>query len=123
MSPRDGSKPWKIKTKKSYPKAPKGGDDDDKEKAPNFVVGALANTPETFEYLIKATLPDLKDQVTPKTKKIMLRHEIMIEDIEIPKDPNLSFKEKRKLAKKRGKLIRKITIDKEEHELEYSFRV
>jgi hypothetical protein len=123
MSPRDGSKPWKIKTKTSYPKAPKGGDDEEKVKAPNFVVGALANTPETFEYILNEVAPDFKDQITPETKKIMINHEIVIEDIEIPEDSNLSFKEKRKLAKKRGKLIRKITIDKKEHELEYSFYV
>jgi hypothetical protein len=120
MSPRDGSKPWKIKTKTSFPKAPKGGEDEE-VKAPNFVTGAIANTPVSFEFILNEVLPDLKDQVTHHTKKIMIRNDIIIEDIEIPEDSNLSFKEKRKLAKKRGKLIRKISIDKAEKELEYSF--
>ena len=121
MSPRDGTKPWKIKTKTSYPKAPKGGEDAAKEKAPVFVVGAYANTPESFEYVVNETLSDFKDQVNEKTKKVLVRQEIIIEDIEIPDDDSLSFSQKRKLAKKRGKLIRTITIDGEENKKEYSF--
>jgi hypothetical protein len=121
MSPRDGKKPWKIKTKTSYPKAPKGGEDDAKVKAPTFVVGAFANTPESFEYVINETLCDFKEQVNEKTKKVLVRQEIIIEDIEIPDDDTLSFSQKRKLAKKRGKLIRTITIDGQENQKEYSF--
>lgn len=121
MSPRDGSKPWKIITKTSYPKAPKSGEDDEKEKPPVFVKGAFANNPESFEYIVNETLKDFKDQVTEKTKKVQIRHEIVIEDIEIPEDDSLSFSQKRKLAKKRGKLIRNVTIDGEENQKEYPF--
>jgi hypothetical protein len=121
MSPRDGSKPWKIKTKTSYPKAPKGGEDEKSEKPPNFVVGAFANTPETFEYTINETLHDFRDQVNEKTKKVMIRHEIVIEDIEIPEDDSLSFSQKRKLAKKRGKLIRTVNMDGQDFQKEYAF--
>jgi hypothetical protein len=121
MSPRDGSKPWKIKTKTSYPKAPKGGEDSGKEKAPTFVVGAYANTPESLEYIMNETLSDFRDSTNDKTKKVNIRHEIIIEDIEIPENPSLSFSEKRKLAKKRGKLIRKATIDGQEYQKEYTF--
>ena len=121
MNPRDGSKPWKIKTKTSYPKAPKGGEDEKSEKPPNFAVGAFANTPETFEYIINETLYDFKDKVSDKTKKVMIRHEIIIEDIVIPEDDSLSFSQKRKLAKKRGKLIRNITIDNQDYQNEYAF--
>lgn len=121
MNPRDGSKPWKIKTKTSYPKAPKGGENEEKEKAPTFVVGAFANTPESLEYVLNETLSDFKDSTNDKTKKVNIRHEIRIEDIEIPEDPSLSFSEKRKLAKKRGKLIRTVTIDGQDFQKEYAF--
>lgn len=123
LNPMDGLKPWKIATKTSFPKGGKGEDDDadKKEKPPAFTKGALGNEPEVLELIIDQLLPDVKDMITPKTKKIELRQTIIIEDIEIPDDPNMSFSEKRKAAKKKGKLIRKITIDDTEHVKEYSF--
>ena len=51
----------------------------------------------------------------------MVRNNLEILDIEIPADPSLSFSEKRRLAKKRGKLIRSITIDDEDYTFEYEF--
>ncbi|MHA1637562.1 MAG: hypothetical protein ACTSUB_06050 [Candidatus Thorarchaeota archaeon] len=122
LNPMDGLKPWKIATKTSFPKGPKGGEDaSKKEKPPAFTKGALGNEPEILELVIDQLVPDVKDLITPKTKKIDLRQTIIIEDIQIPDDPNLSFAEKRKLAKKKGKLIRKIDIDGTVHVKEYSF--
>ena len=51
----------------------------------------------------------------------MIRNNLVIEDIEIPDDPSLSFSEKRRLAKKRGRLIRNATIDGEDYTKEYDF--
>lgn len=117
---------WKIATKTSFPKGPTGGDDDDddsKEKDPVFTKGTLDNTPETLEFLLNDLLPDVADKIGPKTKKVYLKHTIFIDDIEIPDDPKMSFKEKRKLAKKKGRLVRKIEIDDETIENEYEFLV
>jgi len=66
-------------------------------------------------------IPELKDKVTSKTKKVFLKHIIHIDDIEIPDDPNLSFKEKRRLAKEKGRLVRRVTIDDETLEQVYDF--
>jgi hypothetical protein len=122
LNPRDGTKPWKITTKTSFPKGgPKEEDKEKGEKDPVFTKGALGNTPELLEFILDTYLPDLRDKVGPKTKSIMIRNNLEIVDIEIPDDPSLNFSEKRRLAKKRGKLIRSITIDSEDYKLEYEF--
>ncbi len=123
MNPSSGGV-WKITTKTSFPKGPAGKDDDDegaKEKDPVFTKGALENTPEVYESLANDLFPEMKDKVSPKTKKVYLKHILHIDDIEIPDDPNLSFSEKRKLAKKKGRLVRKVTIDDETFEQVYDF--
>lgn len=122
INPRDGTKPWKIATKTSFPKGgPAEDDEESDEKDPVFTKGALGKTPEVLEYLLNTYLPDLKDKVGPKTKNIMIRNNIEILDIEIPDDSSLSFSEKRRLAKKKGKLTRIVSIDGKDHTLEYHF--
>ncbi len=125
MNPSSGGAAWKITTKTSFPKGPAGDDDDadndKKEKDPVFTKGSFENNPETLQFLLKSLMPDIADRIGPKTKSIFLKHMIYIDDIEIPDDPKLSFNEKRKLAKKRGRLIRRIMIDGETIEKEYSF--
>jgi hypothetical protein len=124
INPRDGTKPWTIATKTSFPKGgPKEDEADKDEKDPVFTKGTLGNTPEVLEYLLDALVPDLRDKLSTKTKNIIIRNNFVIEDIEIPDNPSLSFSEKRRLAKKRGKLIRVVTIDDEDHTLEYDFLV
>ncbi len=122
VSPSDGTKPWKVATKTSFPKrgAPDSGGEE-KKKDPTFTKGALANTPEVMQLLLSELLPDMRDSVTEKTKKVAIDHEIVIEDIEVPNDPSLSFSEKRRLAKKRGRLVRRITVDGDERVLEQEF--
>jgi len=122
LNPRDGTKPWKVTTKTSFPKGgPKGEEEEGDEKDPVFTKGALGNTPEIIKYMLDTFVPDFKDKIGPKTKNIMIRNNIVIEDIEIPDDPSLSFSEKRRLAKKRGRLIRSVTIDGEDYTQEYDF--
>ena len=122
LNPRDGTKPWKVTTKTSFPKGgPSGDEEEEDEKDPVFTKGALGNTPEVYEYILDIFLPDVRDKIGDKTKSIMVRNNITIEDIEIPDDPNMRFSEKRRLAKKRGKLTRVVTIDGANHTLEYDF--
>jgi hypothetical protein len=122
INPRDGTKPWKITTKTSFPKGgPKEEDAEKGDKDPVFTKGALGNTPEILEFILNTYLPDFRDKVHPKTKNIMIRNNLAILDIEIPDDPSLSFSEKRRLAKKRGKLKRSVTIDDEDFTKEYEF--
>jgi hypothetical protein len=124
LTPSDGTKPWKITTKTSFPKGgPSDEEDAEKEKDPTFSKGALENTAEVLDYVIGELLPDCSDKVEPKTKKIAIYNQIIIDDIVPPDDPNLSFSEKRKLAKKRGKLVRRIVIDGTEHRGEFEFFV
>ncbi|MCF2137031.1 MAG: hypothetical protein K9W43_07260 [Candidatus Thorarchaeota archaeon] len=121
LSPQDGSKPWKITTKTSFPKSPAGGDEGDSEKDPVFSKGALGRTPEVWDFLLKEVLLDVADKIPDKTKKIKIHQDIIIEEIEIPDDPGLSFAEKRRLAKKTGKLIRRVDIDGTTYTSEFPF--
>ncbi|MFW9909282.1 MAG: hypothetical protein ACFFEF_11965 [Candidatus Thorarchaeota archaeon] len=120
-----GSSSWKVVTKTSFPKSPAGSDEDEEVEAkePVFSKGSLENNQEAFDFLAKNLFPDVLNMITSKTKSIYVRHFIRIDDIEIPDDPKMSFAEKRRLAKKRGKLIRKISIDDETIEKEYDFLV
>ncbi|MFW9793596.1 MAG: hypothetical protein ACFFEE_04805 [Candidatus Thorarchaeota archaeon] len=122
ISPRDGTKPWKVTTKTSFPKGGPAEEDEKKgEKDPVFTKGALGNTPEILDFILDTYLPDARDKIRPKTKNIMIRNNLEIIDIEIPDDSGLSFAEKRRLAKKRGKLMRSITIDADDYNFEYEF--
>jgi hypothetical protein len=124
LNPASGGSPWKVTTKTSFPKgAPKGGEDEEDEKDPTFVKGSFANTPEIMDQVLGIFVPDFKDSVTPKTKKVDVWNAIIIEDIEIPQDPKLSISEKRRMAKKRGKIARTVSIDGKEYTHEYSFVV
>ncbi|MBD3407645.1 MAG: hypothetical protein GF411_16125 [Candidatus Lokiarchaeota archaeon] len=120
LSPKPAKQPWKLTTK-SRPQKPIAELED--AKAPNFCTGAFDNTDEVKETLFEELFPDAKDKVTEDAKSIKILNMLHIEEIEIPKDPNMSFKEKRKQAKKRGKLVRTVDIDGEEHTFEYEFFV
>ncbi len=119
ISPNTTGTPWKITTKTSFPKGGPSGEEDEKD--PTFCKGAFANIPEILGFLSTELYPDIADKVTPKTKNIYIRQTIFIDDIQIPDDDSLSFKEKRKLAKKKGILLRRISVDGVDYENEYSF--
>ena len=122
MSPGVAGTPWKITTKTSFPKTPKGAEDGEtKVKAPVFCKGALANTPVMNKFVLQEILPDLWEEIGPKTKKVQILHTIVIESIEIPEDPSLSFAEKRKLAKRSARLLRKVVIDEKEYTSKFDF--
>ncbi|MHA2378794.1 MAG: hypothetical protein ACXADO_04315 [Candidatus Thorarchaeota archaeon] len=124
LSPRDGTKPWKVTTKTSFPKGgPKDEEEEAKQKNPTFTKGSLANTSEVFNFIVGELLPDLKDKVGSKTKNLLVQNVIVIEDIVPPDDASLSFSEKRKLAKKRGRIIRRVMIDDSKHSGEFEFFV
>jgi len=124
INPRDGTKPWKIATKTSFPKGgPKEEEEDGDTKDPVFSKGAIGNTPETLEFVLDAYLTDLKDKIGPKTKDIWIRNNFEILGIKPPEDPKLSFDEKRRLARKKCKLIREVTIDGVDYVNEYPFIV
>lgn len=122
INPRDGSKPWKVVTKTSFPKGgPAEEDEETDAKDPVFSKGALGNTEKTYEYIIETYLPDVRDKIGPKTKDVWIKNNFEIIDIKPPDDPKLSFSEKRRLAKKKGKLLREVIIDGESHVVEYDF--
>ena len=122
LNPKDGTKPWKIQTKTSFPKGGPSEEDDESEgKDPVFAKGAIGNTSDSLKFILDAYLPDLRDKIGPKTKDIWIRNNFAILEIQIPEDPKLSFTEKRRLAKKRGKLIREVSIDGENFTTEYQF--
>jgi hypothetical protein len=122
LNPKDGTKPWKIQTKTSFPKgAPSEEDEESEGKDPVFSKGAVGNTPDTLEFILDTYIPDLRNKISPKTKDIWIRNNFEILEIQIPDDPKLSFTEKRRLAKKKGKLIREVSIDGENFTTQYEF--
>lgn len=140
MSPRDGTKPWTIATKASFPKMTfakgasgkaeeagveeKGEQEEEpeaKQKDPTFCKGAYANTPEILDFVLGEAIPELRSEITPKSKSIEIDHQIVIDKIVVPDDDILPFSEKRRLAKKTGKLVRKITVDGKTTSNEYPF--
>jgi hypothetical protein len=142
MSPRDGAKPWSIITKASFPKAtfakePAGKEKsvgtaeeespaeekEAKQKDPTFCKGAYANTAEVLDFILSEAIPEARSQVTSKSKSIEIEHQIVIDEILVPEDDSLPFAEKRRLAKKKGKLVRKVTIDGKATSKEYPFTV
>ena len=74
-----------------------------------------------LEYILDACLPDHKDKVGPKTKDIWIRNNFEILGIKPPEDTKLSFDEKRRLARKKCKLTREITIDGVDYTEVYDF--
>jgi len=118
IKPKDDGNPFKIDIKKRFPKGRKRTDD---EKAPNFVKGSLEHTSELRDYLLEELFPEMAEEIPDDVGKAELDMDIVIEDIEIPKDPDMSFAEKRKTAKKSGKLVRTITVDGEDHTFETEF--
>ncbi len=141
MSPRDGTKPWSVTTKASFPKATsakgdsgKSGEEgeaeeegeeeaekESKQKDPTFCKGACANTPDVLAFVLSEAIPELMSEITAKSKSIQIDHQIVIDEILVPEDDRLPFSEKRRLAKKTGKLVRKITIDGKTTTKEYPF--
>jgi hypothetical protein len=122
LTPKVSGTAAKVSTKTSFPK---GGpsDDEENEKDPTFTKGVLDNTSTVRKYLDEHLYPDVADRIGDKTKALAIKQTIHIDDIEIPDDPNLSFSEKRKLARKKGRLVRKISVDDETYETEYPFLV
>jgi len=122
LNPKDGTKPWKIQTKTSFPKGgPAEEDEESVSKDPVFSTGSLGNSPVTLDFIMDSYIPDLRGKIGPKTKDIWIRNSFEIREIKIPDDPKLSFTEQRRFAKKRGKLIREVTIDGEDFVTEYEF--
>jgi hypothetical protein len=124
LTPKTGVKPWKIQTKTSFPKGgPAEEDEETESKDPVFITGALENSSEVLEIIMDNYLPDFKGKIGPKTKDIWIKNSIEIKDIQIPADSKMSFQDKRKFAKKKGKLIREISIDGESLTAEYEFLI
>lgn len=133
LEPADGEKTWKVTTKPSFPKgtaAPKQSDgeasesgEETAEKDPVFTKGTLGRTSEVEKMILDEVIPDVRTYLSPKTKTVTINQTIVIESIEIPDDPKLSFPEKRRLAKKTGRLIRRIDIDGKEIVNEFRFKV
>lgn len=122
MSPKSGGKPWKLTIKKSFPKG-RTSDDEEDEKNPSFVKGAMDRNDQAMEFVVSEILPDFRELITEDVKNVYLHQDIVIEDIEIPKEKGLSFTELRKRAKKKGRLVRRLDVDGNEYQKEYSFFV
>ncbi|MEM4735834.1 MAG: hypothetical protein QXS20_08990 [Candidatus Thorarchaeota archaeon] len=123
LEPADGTKPWKVTTKSSFPKGLGANiEGEDEDKVPSFTRGSLGRTPEVDDMIMTELLSDFREHISTKTKNVTIRSDIVVESIEAPDDPALSIQERRRLAKKTGRLIRKANIDGTEYTCEHRFK-
>ena len=67
--------------------------------------------PKEMETILREEfLFDIKE----KCKEVQISHKIIVDDIILPEDEDLDFEMKRRLAKRKGTLYRKIIIDNED---------
>ncbi len=53
--------------------------------------------------------------IKEKCKEVVIAHEIVVDDIILPEDEDLDFEMKRRLAKRKGKITRHTSINKEDN--------
>ncbi len=131
LTPLDSASGSKVTIKSSFPKGGAAGavDEEDTEEAaaegmkdPTFAKATFDRTSEVDDLIMREILPDVRQYVGPKTKKIEIYHTIVIDNIEIPDDPRLSISDKRRLAKKTGRLTRRVVVDDKEYVFTYPFK-
>jgi hypothetical protein len=101
----------KLKVKEKAPKAPKAGKGDKKPKADYCV---LTTTD-------KAILNNYTFDIQEPFKKAFIQHTVIIDEIIVPEEYKNDFAKARIMAKRKGKLIRILTVDEKESKKEIDF--
>ena len=100
-----------LKIKEKAPKAPKAGKEDEKPKADYCVLTTKD----------KEILKDYAFDIQKPFKKVFIQHTIIVEEIIVPEEYKNDFAKARIMAKRKGKIIRIMTVDEKESQKEIDF--
>lgn len=119
IKPLKGTIP-KLQTKKSIPKLT----DQIIELKLDFCKADLQSNEEILEVFVKEALPDFKDKIDIPFKNLNLKNEFVIKDIILPESwKSMPSKEVRFKAKRKGKIVRILTINGKTLKTEHEFLV
>jgi hypothetical protein len=120
--PVSGSKEWSMSCKKSYPRPGMKGE----LKGPDtdFCKAIVPASDGALRAVMSEVLPDFSELVHSPFKQLRLSNLYRITDIVLPENKqNLGFSEVRTKAKRKGLLIRKVSVDGQEFSREVDFCV
>jgi len=121
IKPTLGGKDWSMSTKKDYPRPTKG-----ELKAPDidFCKAVLPSSEDLMKKVFSAILPDLRNDAQTSFKQLRVANQYRISEIVLPENKDkLGYNEIRTIAKRKGVLTRKISIDGKEVTKEIQFCV
>jgi hypothetical protein len=117
-----GGKEWSMSTKKDYPRPPTKGEL--KEPDTDFCKAVLPASEETIREVFSAIVPDVQNEPETRFKQLRVANFYRINEIVLPENKDkLEFNEIRTIAKRKGVLTRKISIDGNEVTKEIKFCV
>ena len=122
IKPVSGGKDWSMSTKKSYPRPATKGD----LKGPDtdFCKAVVPVSDEGTRLVLSEVVPDFKDLPQGTFKQLELSNLYRITDVILPENRGeLDFAEVRIKAKRKGVLVRKVSIDGREFTKEMEFSV
>jgi hypothetical protein len=120
VKPIPGGKEWSMSTKKSYPRPAMKGD----LKGPDtdFCKAVIPVSEEAIKTVLSEVAPDFADVVERSFKQLRVVNLYQISDVILPEnEQNLDFAEVRTKAKRKGLLIRKVSVDGKEFTKEVEF--
>lgn len=120
VKPVSGGREWSMSTKKDYPRpSPKG---ESKGPGTDFCKATLPASSELTKDVLSDVVPDFKDEIQGSFKQLKVGNRFKISEVVLPEgNEKLSFSEIRLKAKKKGTLVRKITVDGIERSKETEF--
>ena len=119
IKPLQGTLP-KLQTKKSIPKLT----DQIIELKTDFCKAILPNNEEILEVFIEEALPDFREEIKISFKNLDLKNQIVVTDIILPENwRSMPSREVRLKSKRKGKIVRTLTVDGETLKTEHDFLV
>jgi hypothetical protein len=122
VKPVSGGKEWSMSTKKDYPRPSTKGEL--KEPDTDFCKAVLPSSADLIKEVFLAVLPDLGKQAETNFKQLRVANLYRINEIVLPEDrEKLGYSEIRMIAKRKGVLTRRMSIDGKEITKEIGFFV
>ena len=119
IKPLKGSIP-RLQTKKSIPKLT----EQIVELKPDFCKAYLQSNKEILEVFVKEALPDFQDKIDIPFKNLNLKNEFVISNIILPENwKSMPSKEVRLKSKRKGKIVRILSVDGKTLKTEREFLV
>ena len=119
IKPVQGTLP-KLQIKKSIPKLT----DQIVELKTDFCKATLPNNEEILKVFIEEALPDFQEKIKMSFKSLDLKNQLVVTDIILPENwRSMPSREVRLKSKRKGKIVRTLTVDGETLKTEHDFLV